>query len=107
MSVYGYDPARVETLHHRTREALAALAEIRSDDPAAADAMRAVARTRDTLERGWMPFIDAIRTSTAMTAWRRHARYRATASRSATLANGASPRPPLSRRGSPPTVSTS
>ena len=70
MSKYGYDPARVEVLHHRTLAAVAALSEIRSDDPAAADAMRAVARARDTLERGWMPFIEAIRTSTAMTAWR-------------------------------------
>ena len=70
MSVYGYDPARVEVLHRRTREALTALASIRSDDPAAADAMRAVARTRDTLELGWMPIIEAIRTSTAMTVWR-------------------------------------
>ena len=70
MSVYGYDPARVELLYHHTREALAALATIRSDDPAAGEAMRAVARTRDTLEQGWMPFIEAIRTSTAMTAWR-------------------------------------
>jgi hypothetical protein len=70
VSVYGYDPARVETLHLRTREAVAALAEIRSRDPAAADAIRAVARARDTLEHGWIPFIEAIRTSTAMTAWR-------------------------------------
>jgi hypothetical protein len=68
--MYGYDPARVEVLHLRTREALAALAVIRSDDPEAADAMRAVGQARDTLERGWLPFIDAIRTSTAMTAWR-------------------------------------
>ncbi|HWM20473.1 MAG TPA: hypothetical protein VNO51_12355 [Ilumatobacteraceae bacterium] len=70
MSVYGYDPARVEILHRRTREALVALDAIRSEDPAAADAMRAIALARDTLERGWLPFIGAIRTSTAMTAWR-------------------------------------
>lgn len=70
MSEYGYDPVRLEVLHHRTLAAVAALGEIRSDDPAAADAIRAVARARDTLERGWMPFIEAIRTSTAMTAWR-------------------------------------
>jgi hypothetical protein len=70
VSEYGYDPARVEVLHDRTLAAVAALGEIRSDDPAAADAIRAVARARDTLERGWMPFIEAIRTSTAMTAWR-------------------------------------
>jgi hypothetical protein len=69
VTAYGYDPARVEALHQRTREAIAALDGLRSDDPAAADAIRAVARTRDTLERGWIPFIDAIRTSTAMTAW--------------------------------------
>ena len=70
MSEYGYDPTRVEVLHQRTREAIAALDGLRSDDPAAADAMHAVARMSDTLERGWIPFIDAIRTSTAMTAWR-------------------------------------
>jgi hypothetical protein len=89
--MYGYDPARVETLHQRTREALAALAVIRSDDPAADDAMSAVARTRDTLERGWVPFIDAIRTSTAMTAWR-HALD--PAQQRDPTANRASPRPP-------------
>ena len=92
MSVYGYDPARVEMLHHRTREALAALATIRSDDPAAADAMRAVARTRDTLQQGWMPFIEAIRTSTAMRAWR-HALDGDTSL--ITLAGGASPGSPV------------
>ncbi|HEX4982002.1 MAG TPA: hypothetical protein VFV63_09905 [Ilumatobacteraceae bacterium] len=70
MSVYGYDPTRVEALNQRTREAIGALDALRSDDPAAADAMHAVARMRDTLERGWIPFIEAIRTSTAMTAWR-------------------------------------
>ncbi len=93
--MYGYDPARVETLHQRTREALAALAEIRSDDPAASDAMRAVARTRDTLEHGWMPFIDAIRTSTAMTVWRRalDTAQLHHASSHAAHASGASPRP--------------
>lgn len=68
--MYGYDPARVDALHRLTREAVDALAAIRSDDGAAADAMRAVARARETLEQGWIPFIDAIVTSTAMTAWR-------------------------------------
>jgi hypothetical protein len=67
---YGYDPARVDVLHWLTRKAVDALAAIRSDDAAAADAMRAVARARATLEQDWIPFIDAIRTSTAMTAWR-------------------------------------
>lgn len=70
MTVYGYDPARVDALHRLTREAVDALAAIRSDDGAAGDAMRAVARARETLEQAWIPFIDAILTSTAMTVWR-------------------------------------
>ncbi|MGH9132988.1 MAG: hypothetical protein ACRDZZ_03565 [Ilumatobacteraceae bacterium] len=70
MATYGYDPERIEILDRRAREALGALAAIRSDDPAAVDAMRAVARMRSNLEHAWVPFIDAIRTSTAMTAWR-------------------------------------
>ena len=104
--MYGYDPARVETLHHRTREAIAALAEIRSDDPAAADAMRAVARTRDTLEHGWIPFIDAIRTSTAMTAWRHALGARSTTSSRRDRGGRRHRHEHLPRRGSPPTVST-
>ena len=103
VSVYGYDPARVEVLHHRTREALAALATIRSDDPAAADAMLAVARTRDTLEHGWMPFIEAIRTSTVMNAWRHALDGDASSHRSRRLGDSLALR---SRPGSPPTVST-
>ncbi len=70
MTVYGYDPARVEVLQRRTSEAVAALAAIRSDDPSAAEATHAARRMRETLEQAWIPLIEAIRTSTAMTVWR-------------------------------------
>jgi hypothetical protein len=43
------------------------LADLHCDDPAAADAMRAIALARRHLEADWLPLIDGILTSRAMT----------------------------------------
>ncbi len=48
-------PARLRT---RTHDAIAQLAELRSDDPAAEAAMRAVRLCRHTLECFWLPALD-------------------------------------------------
>ena len=64
VSIYGYDPARVETLHHRTREALAALAGSAPTIPRPPTRCAPSLASRDDPRHGWMPFIDAIRTST-------------------------------------------
>lgn len=69
-SVYGYDPARVVALRHRTVEAIDELAALRCDDPLAADAARIVRLLRHNLEDSWLPLIDAICSSRALVAWR-------------------------------------
>jgi hypothetical protein len=65
----GYDLARVRALGHRTAEAIERLRSIRSDDPAAADAMRTVELARRNLEDFWMPAIREIEYSDAMVSW--------------------------------------
>lgn len=69
-TLYGYDPARVVTLRHRTVEAIDELAAMRCDDPLAADALRIVRLLRLNLEESWLPLIDAICSSRALVAWR-------------------------------------
>lgn len=69
-SIYGYDPARVVALRHRTVEAIDELAALRCDDPLAADAARIVRLLRHNLEDSWLPLIDAICSSRALVAWR-------------------------------------
>lgn len=68
----GYDPDRISVLTERTRQSIDALTGLRSDDPAAADALRAVRLLRRTLEDHWMPALDEIRRSEAMVSWTRH-----------------------------------
>lgn len=65
----GYDLALVRALGHRTTEAIEELRSIRSDDPAAAEALRAVKLTRRNLEDIWMPAIRRIEHSDAMLSW--------------------------------------
>lgn len=69
-TLYGYDPARVVALRHRTIEAIDELATLRCDDPLAADALRVVRLLRHNLEDSWLPLIDAICSSRALVAWR-------------------------------------
>jgi|TARA_R110002110_G_scaffold75033_1_gene198419 hypothetical protein len=65
----GYHPQRVDALNWHAREAIADLISIRSSDPAAASAMRAVVQARHNLEDQWLPLIMAIRASNAMVTW--------------------------------------
>jgi hypothetical protein len=69
----GYQPERVDALRLQTIRAIDELGRLRSSDPAAADAMRAIHLTRRTLEEHWMPLITLIRTSDAMINWTRSA----------------------------------
>ena len=64
-----YDPDRLQALGQRTLDAIAALDSIRSIDPAAGGAMRAVRLTRRNLEELWMPAIRQIERSDAMVSW--------------------------------------
>jgi hypothetical protein len=70
VTVYGYDPARIEVLRTRLLEAIGALDGLRSGDPAAADALRTVRLLRRNLSDTLLPVVDAIHTSTAMVSWR-------------------------------------
>ncbi len=65
----GYDPQRVRALSHRTAASIEELRSIRSDDPAAAEAVRAVKLTRRNLEDLWMPTLLQIARSDAMVSW--------------------------------------
>ena len=67
----GYDPRRVRSLAHRTAEAIERLRSIRSDDAAAAEAMRTVRLARRNLEDLWMPTLRQIERSEAMISWER------------------------------------
>jgi hypothetical protein len=67
----GYDPRRVRALVHRTAEAIEHLRATRSDDVAAAEAMRTVRLTRRNLEDLWMPTLRQIERSQAMISWER------------------------------------
>jgi hypothetical protein len=64
----GYDPARIRGLSVHTRAAVDAIRALRSADPLAADAIRALAR--QNLEDVWMPAVVAIERSEAMITWR-------------------------------------
>jgi hypothetical protein len=66
----GYDPARVQQLARRTSEAIELLGHLRSNDPAAADAIRTVRLARVNLEDHWMPALRDIERSDAMVRWR-------------------------------------
>lgn len=70
---YGYDPIRIEMLWTRTNDAVEALRSIHSDDPLAAEAVRAARLMLQNLEESWLPLVNAIRASRAMVAWRRSA----------------------------------
>ncbi len=67
----GYDPDRIRALSRHTRDAIAATFEVRSSDPAAADALRAVRLLRRNLEDHWMPALLEIERSEAMVSWNR------------------------------------
>lgn len=64
-----YDPDRVRHLGTRVEACIDELARCRSDDPAAADAMRVIRLTRRNLEEQWLPLVREIEQSTAMTVW--------------------------------------
>jgi hypothetical protein len=66
---FGYDPQRVRTLSHHTAAAIDQLRSIRSDDPAAADALRTIKLTRRNLEELWMPTLLQIVRSDALESW--------------------------------------
>ena len=59
-----YDRERVDDLWRHTRRAVDDLAAIRSDDPLAADALRAVRLAQLHLESDWLPLLDRVRAST-------------------------------------------
>ncbi|MGE5210860.1 MAG: hypothetical protein ACM3MM_06325 [Acidobacteriota bacterium] len=65
----GYEPDRIHLLSQHARRALDALDALRSNDPVAADAMRAVRLTRRNLEDLWMPALRDIERSEAMVSW--------------------------------------
>lgn len=65
----GYDPDRVRILARHTRGAIEAIGSVRSTDPAAAGAWRALRLLRLTLEEHWMPALIEIERSEAMTSW--------------------------------------
>ena len=64
-----YDPVRIGLLSARTVAAIDALSMLRSSDPAAAGAMRAVRLLRCNLEDLWMPLLRQIEASWAMVTW--------------------------------------
>lgn len=66
----GYEPGRVVQLSQRTLESIETLAALASDDPAAAEAIRAIRLTRRNLEDHWMPALRDITSSDAMVRWR-------------------------------------
>ncbi|TVR26551.1 MAG: hypothetical protein EA389_05190 [Ilumatobacter sp.] len=68
---YGYDPARIIALRSRSIDAIAALRDIRCDDPLAGEAIRVVRLMCQNLEDSWLPLVNSIHGSTAMVAWRR------------------------------------
>ena len=68
MALLAYHPERVDELWRHTRAAIDDLATLTSDDPAAAEAMRVVRLAQAHLEGEWMPLLDRIRSSAALTA---------------------------------------
>ena len=68
MAWLAYNRERVDDLWRHARAAIDDLATITSDDPAAAEAMRTVRLAQEHLEGEWMPQLERIRASTALTA---------------------------------------
>ncbi|MBV1894714.1 MAG: hypothetical protein KUG57_11735, partial [Ilumatobacteraceae bacterium] len=65
----GYDPHRLRQLSWQARNSIDSLTALRSNDPAAAEAMHSIRLFRRHLEDQWMPLISQIEASTAMTSW--------------------------------------
>jgi len=63
----GYDPQLVAQLDGRVRAVIDDLRAVQLDDPAAAGAVRAAALTCGHLETAWLPAIERIRGTSAMT----------------------------------------
>ena len=61
MSTHGYEPSQMTNLAWRTTEAIASLAAISSNDPAAGGAVIAVRGLQSTLESRWVPAASAVR----------------------------------------------
>ena len=55
----GYHAEQIGALHRRVRVAADDLLRLRSDDPAAAEAMQVVALARLHLEDDWLPLLEA------------------------------------------------
>lgn len=70
MPLLGYDPVRLGPLRTRTAAALRHLLATRSTDPAAASALRVAAAVSANLEHQWLPAIDRLLATDAMTGWR-------------------------------------
>ncbi len=64
---FGYDPTRLSSLRTSTDAAVAALRSISSSDPSAQSAIDAAGRMVSVLENVWMPAIQAVRNSSALT----------------------------------------
>ncbi len=64
-----YDARRIRALAIRTSASIDALMELKSDDPAAADALRTIRLTSRNLEDHWMRALRDIDASDAMTRW--------------------------------------
>jgi hypothetical protein len=60
MTLLGYDLFLLDALRRQVRRTAGALASVRSDDPLAADAVRAARDAQRLLELGWLPAIGAV-----------------------------------------------
>ncbi len=69
MSTIGFDPERTTGLSLHVRSAAAELAGITSSDPLAADTLRVVALTEHNLRTSWLPLLDRIAATEALTNW--------------------------------------
>ena len=69
MTNLGYSPTRVRLLNRAAHRAADTLGELACSDPAAEDALVAVALTRHNLEVTWIPLLDRIEASDAMRSW--------------------------------------
>lgn len=70
MTVLRYDPGRLAPLRDSAAAAFRHLLDARSTEPAAASALRVAASVRGNLEHHWLPAIDRLLASDAMTSWR-------------------------------------
>lgn len=69
MSTIGFDPERTVGLALRVRSSADELAGITCSDPLAADALRVVALTEHNLRTSWLPLLDRIAATGALTTW--------------------------------------